>query len=184
MSVPGPVARQSGLVAERHRPWAKVARMIACPCDAAKVYVGRIVLQLDWVYDVFLKKYPTNQWWKEIESDVLRYYPGLKHIVVQVSARGTTMPAFRLVFQRKDLRAVARGQDYKSVLADAISPFHRAGSLNIEAICNAVVASQTEGELKSCTFGVEMVSWTNDNLFEKGLGIMKGKCSSIHLGYG
>ena len=189
--VPGTVERagldgsEIGLIANRHCPWAGVAKIMKCPSEGAKSYVRRTYFKLDWVYHTVLENFP-NQWWQPVESTVLAFFPGLEQIKVQISAKDMPVLALYLVFQRKDLM-VARKLDYKSILADAELPLHpeagaREGLRNIEAICDAVVASQTQGEMKDCSFGVRLVSWTDDYLIAAGSKAMMGISTSIKLG--
>lgn len=78
---PGIMAR--GPLANRHSVWAGVTRIITCPCDAAKPHMRRIFLQLNWVYHTIVEGFLT-QWWQAVESDVLRLFPGLEQITVQI----------------------------------------------------------------------------------------------------
>ena len=151
----------TGPLANRDSPWAGVARINKCPSDSAKPHVRRLFLRLDYVYHRVLESFP-NQWWYAVESDVLRFFPGLEQIVVQISVKQIRMLAFTLVFRRKDLIPPSV-EDYKSILARAASLHPSAGEdlRNLETVFDEIVVSQTQGELKHCRFGAITGSWTH-----------------------
>ena len=175
------------LVANRHSPWAGVARINKCPTDAAKSHVRRIFFKLDSTYHKVLDGFP-SQWWSAVEADVLRFFPGLEKMQVQLAVKEIAIPAFYLVLRRKDLMMMTREpDDYKGILANAASllysrPSAKEDLRNLEAVCDAIVTSQTQGEMKNCRFGVEMVGWTDDSLNGERAGDAMGKSFSIHLG--
>ena len=185
MAPAGADGLQVGPIASRLSPWAGVTKILACPSDAAKPCVRRIYFMLDWVYHILLGGFPT-QWWQAVETDVLRYFPGLEQMMVQISAKEMPVLSFYLVFQRKNLMA-KRAHDYKSILANSASLLlprakAREGLRYIEAICDGIVASHTQGEMKNSTFGVKFVTWTDDYLLAAGPKSMKGISTSIYLG--
>lgn len=188
---PGIIARavddglKTGPIANRHSPWAGVAKLITCPSDAAKLYVRRVFLELDWVYHTILDGFPTK-WWQLVESDILFYFPGLDEAVVQIPLREMSVPAFYLVLQRKYLMTECR-KNYKSILAHAASrlcPTAKARERlrNIEGVCNALVASHAQVEMKKCIFGVKLVNCTDIGLFGAGPEALKEMSTRIQLG--
>ena len=171
-------------IANRHSAWAGVARIIKCPSDAAKWHVRRLFFKLDWVHHKVVNNFP-NRWWHGVESDVLRSFPGLEKFKVQIPVAVSGL-AIYLVFQRKDLMAT-RKPNYKRSLEDAASLLHaraeaRENLRYVEALCDAVVAFQTKGEMEKCDFGVRMVSWTDINLPPAGSTAMTGFGTDIQLG--
>lgn len=167
--VPGTLGRagferfEAGIIANRHSEWAGVAKIIKCPSDAAKRHVRRLFFKLHWAHHNVVNNFP-NRWWHVVESDVLRSFPGLEQFKVELPVRVPGLATF-LVFQRKDLMA-ARKLNYKRSLEDAASLIPARAEARedlryIEALCDAVVAFQTQGEMEKCNFGVKMVSWTD-----------------------
>ena len=174
-----------GLLAYRYTAWAGATKIITCPSDTAKPHVRRISLKLLWVYHTTLDGFPT-QWWQPVESDALRLFPGLEQITVDLSPKEMPVSTLRMVLQRKDL-TTERRQNYKSILAELAIPLHpsakaREGLISMEAICDAVVESHTQGEMKNCTFGVKTVSWTDDYLLAADPNSAQEIGTSIHLG--
>lgn len=183
-----PGCEKIGLLASCYSPWAGETKMITCPSDTAKQHVKMISLKLLWVYRTILDGFPT-QWWQPVESDALRLLPGLEQITVDITPREmpVSLSTFRMVCQRKDLMTERR-QDYNSILADLATPLHpsakaREGLISMEAICDAVVESHTQGEMKNCIFGVKTVSWTDDYPLAADPYSMQKIDTSIHLGY-
>lgn len=174
-----------GLLANRHSPWAGVTKFITCPSETAMPHVRRLSLKLLWVYHTILDAFPAH-WWLPVESDVLRFFPGLEQVTVQISLKEMPVLIFHMVLQRKDLTA-ERMQNYKSVVADLASRLHirakaRESLRNIEAMCDAVVESHTQGEMKKCILGVKMVSWTGDYLLVAEPDSVQEITTSIYLG--
>ena len=174
-----------GPIANRHSTWAGAARIITCPSDAAKFHVRRIFFKLDWVYHRILDSFP-NKWWHLVESDILRLFPGLDQIEIQISAEAMSGLAIFTVFRRKDLIAECK-QDYHSALANVASHLHpTAGAREdphyIEALCDAVVASHMNKEMKDCSFGLDRVSWTHDDMEPTGSRDMMETGIKIHVG--
>ena len=170
--VPGTLERagferfEAGIIANRHSEWAGVAKIIKCPSDAAKRHVRRLFFKLDWAHPNVVNNFP-NRWWHVVESDVLRSFPGLEQFKVELPVRVPWLATF-LVFQRKDLMA-ARKLNYERISEDAASLFPARAEARedlryIEALCDAVVAFQTPGEMEKCNFGVKMVSWDDYRL--------------------
>ncbi len=148
-----------GPVANRHHAWAGVAKIIKCPSDRAKLHIRRISFKLDFIFQRVLDNFP-NQWWQPVESEVLRFYPNLEHIELQILLSQMRTPVFHLVLQRKDLMA-GHEQDRKTVMVHSRVAAGD-GLSGMEAVCDAVIASQTQGEMKNCKFGVKTISWTDD----------------------
>ena len=174
-----------GLLANRYSPWAGVTKIITCPSDIAKLHVRRVFLKLLWIYHTTLDGFPM-QWWQPVESDALRLFPGLEQVTVDLSPKEMPVSTLHIVLQRKDLMTERR-QNYKSILADLATPLHpsakaRDGSISMEAICDAVVESHTQGEMKDCIFGVKTVSWTDDYLLAADPNSVKEIDTIIHLG--
>ena len=174
-----------GPIANRHSPWAGVARIIACPNDAAKPHVKKIFLNLDRVYHKMLDYFP-DHWWYLVEKDVLQLFPGVDQIEIRIGAKQMPIMAGYLVFRRKDLMAAYK-QDYKSLLADEASLMNPTAPCQeclryIEALYDAVIAAQTQGEMKNCRFGLENVSGTYDHRMSARPKAMMLLCTSIQLG--
>ena len=181
-----------GPIANRHSPWAGAARIITCPSEAAKVHVRRIFFKLNWWYHRILDCFP-NEWWHLVESDILRLFPALEQIEIQISGEAKrknwgeaiSRQEMFTVFRRKDLMAECK-QDYHSALASAASRL--AGSEagenlhHIEALCDAVVASQMSKKMKDCSFGLDMVSLTNGDSTPSGCRHLMESGTKIHVG--
>ena len=174
-----------GPIANRHSMWAGAARIIACPSDAAKFHVRRIFFKLNWVYHRVLDCFP-DEWWHLVESDVLRLFPGLEQIEIQICAEAISRLALFIVFRRKDLIAECK-QDYHSDLANPASRLHpRAGAREdlhyIKALCDAVVASHRYKKMRDCSFGLDIVSWTHDDMKPTGSRALMEIGTKIRVG--
>ena len=174
-----------GPIANRHSTWAGAARIITCPSDAAKFHVKRIFFKLNWVYHRILDYFP-NEWWHLVERDILRLFPGLEQIEIQITAEATSRLAIFTVFRRKDLIAECK-HDHHSPLANAASRLHsRAGAREdlhyVEALCDAVVASYMFKEMKDCSFGLDIVSWTHDDVKPTGSRNLMDTGTKIRFG--
>ena len=174
-----------GLLANCYSPLAGGTKIITCPSDTAKPHVRRISLTLLGEYHTTLDGFPTH-WWQPVESDALRLFPGLEQITVDLLRKEMPVSTLRMVLQRKDLMTERR-QNYKSILAKLATPLHpsakaREGLISMEAICDAVVDSHTQGEMKDCIFGVKTVSWTDDYLLAANPDSVQEIDTSIHLG--
>lgn len=175
---------KTGHIAYRHAPWTGVARVIACPSDAAKLDVRKVVIQLDCMLHTIPDSFP-SQWWQPMERDVLRHLPGLEQIVIQPSWKKTPVASFDMVLQRKDLMIEVR-QNYKNMLADLATRLHPRPNVKVlryvEEICDALVTSHAQGEMNKRTFGVKSVCWTDGYMPDEGIECVKETSHNIQLG--
>ena len=175
-----------GPIANRHSTWAGAARIITCPSDAAKFHVRRIFFKLNWWYHRILDCFP-NEWWHLVESDILRLFPALEQIEIQISGEPMSGLEMFTVFRRKDLMAECK-QDYHSALASAASRFPGSAAGEdvrvhyIEALCDAVVTSQTSKNMKNCSFGLDIVSLTHGEMKTSGSRNLMETGTKIHVG--
>ena len=176
----------AGPLANRHPPWAGLTGVITtCPSDSAKPCVRRIWVRLLWRHHTVLDGFPT-QWWQPVESDVLRLFPGSEQVTVHISLKEMPVSNIYVVFRRRDLMAERR-QNYKSILADTASLLHPSAKARedlrmMEAICDALVHSHTQGEMKNCILGVKTVGWTENHWLGTKPYVMHNVNTNIHLG--
>ena len=91
------------------------------------------------------------------------------------------------IYRRKDLIAKYK-RDHHRALANVVSRSHpRAGAREdlhyIEALCDAVVVSHTTNERKDCSFGLDIVSWTHDDVKPTGSTALMDTGNKIRVGY-
>ena len=173
-----------GPIANRYSGWAGAARIIQCPYDAARLRVRRIFFKLSWMYHEILDHF-SDVWWRLVESDVLRLFPGLDQIEIQLLA-DVSRPAIFLVFRRKGSMTARKRGSYDFMMEAAswsdLRPRASDNKHNIPVLVKAVSISHKQWEMKDCSFGLDVVRWTDDDLKPTGSKAFMHLGCGVHLG--